>query len=264
MYQNDVTSSPHRLSIPRTEGPTLNWLADVAVALCGVVPATLILLLVYVAHRLTGIEISHFTSDPLAIAKAPWYVGGVSTVGLLVWAATSAICLFAGYSRCGDPAAAGFLRGAGWLTLVLLLDDSFMFHEVVAPQLHLAEKLVLAAYAIAASGFLFKHRRQVMRHHPIALVMTMLMFGVSIAADLFLPGMYLLEDGAKLLGISTWCAYLTSAAGMQVRFPAVSVDAGSIMNLQQHAVAVVRGPTWETNQPDSLVLNARPAQRRAA
>ena len=55
------------------------------------------LLLLVLIGRLSDIEVSFLTRDPAAELDAAVYVGAVSNIGIVLWAATAAVCLFAIY-----------------------------------------------------------------------------------------------------------------------------------------------------------------------
>lgn len=225
--------------------------SDARILGLGAIPAMLVLAVAFLAHRLTGVEFSHLSSDPQAIAKSPWYLGVISNIGVVIWSATAAICLFTGYVERRARPEAGFLRAAGWLTLILLADDLLMIHEKLAPSIGLNERVVLAGYLAVFGWWMMAFRLQLIERNPLALAAIFGFFGVSILSDQLVSGGYVLEDGAKLLGISTWCAYFTTAAAAHIRHGAQSKDAIPL-RIARNTIA------------GKEIIAARDSQRRAA
>ena len=172
-----------------------------------------------------GIPAATLFRDTTAVLDAPLYVGALSLVALFLWAATAAICFFTAVLLWRHPGGNNertFFLAAGLLTSVLLLDDAFLFHESIAPDdLGIPDSAVLAAYAIAAVGLFWGHRRAVWNSAYSILGVALAFLGASAGIDLMIdhevvspallaqaPGLeYYLEDGAKLFGIAGWGAY---------------------------------------------------------
>ena len=158
------------------------------------------------------IPLSAMTRDMAAIAKVHPLTGVVSSVGILLWCATAAICLF-GYNLLrerGAHQAAGMLLWSGLLTVGLLVDDFFMFHEYLAPvHLGINEKVVLASYVCFNAAYLLRHRRLILAADFRLLAAALVLFAVSMLIDVTDVGGWwnLAEDGCKLLGIASWFGY---------------------------------------------------------
>ena len=175
-------------------------------------PILVLLLLVAIAARSWHIGLSNFTRDMASIANVHPLVGVVSNVGILLWCATAAICLFSRrlLRQKGLHAEARFLLWAGLMTIVLLVDDLFMIHEYIAPvHFHVNEKLVLASYALATGAYLLSHRRLILAANYQLLAAAMALFTASMLVDLAdgLGWWRLAEDGCKILGIASWLGY---------------------------------------------------------
>jgi hypothetical protein len=175
-------------------------------------PVLALLFVVVIAARYSHTSVSSLTRDMAAIAHVHPLIGVVSNVGILLWCATAAICLF-GRSLLrerGLPAEASFLLWAGLLTAVLLVDDLFMIHEYIAPvHFHVNEKVVLAAHACMAGAYLLSHRRLILASNYQLLAAAMALFAASILVDITdAHGWWsLAEDGFKVLGIASWFGY---------------------------------------------------------
>src|SRR5688572_30620197 len=83
----------------------------------------------FVVAYAADVSLSSLTRDVQTTEGFKWYVGSVSTLGVLVWAGGSAIALAASW-RASEPDR-GFLRAVGLLGLVLAADDAFLVHEEI-------------------------------------------------------------------------------------------------------------------------------------
>lgn len=192
-------------------------------------PIVALFLLVGVLSRVTpSVSLAFLLRDITATAKLPFFTGFVSQLGLILWSASLTICLFALVMLNRQPrdfsASRRFLVYSTVLTTMLLLDDSFLFHEEIAPTyLHLDELVVFAFYGIVGIGFLFFNWREIHSSEYALLLLALAMFGTSIALDAVpkeaLPPRYFweqlemfLEDGLKFAGIATWLMYFARYA----------------------------------------------------
>lgn len=144
------------------------------------------------------------------------YAGALSSFGVLVGCAAAACCFVCAYLVRLRPGVRhpwfSFLAAGGALTTALVLDDLFMVHETVVPELiGGGEKVVLLAYLIAGSLFVFVYRRQIAQTNLGLLATAVVMMGGSVLADQTLDHVHLVEDGLKLFGLVTWAAYFTLA-----------------------------------------------------
>lgn len=173
-----------------------------------------------------AITINDLLRDPLAVSESPVYFGALSNLGILLWAGAASVALLAGAVLRADgpssPDWPGFLLAAGGLSVILGLDDLFMFHEVVAPgYLHIPELAVFSVYGLAALALFWLWRAEVALSPHGILVLTAAAFAVSIVTDLanheLRPLPSLLEDGSKFMGILLWCVYLCATAFRRLR-----------------------------------------------
>ncbi len=166
--------------------------------------------------------------DPLAVAHdaaaqgqcCHAYYGFVSQLGILVWGGGSFTALFAAmvlFTQGSSRGAWQFMAAAGVLTGLLVIDDVFQGHEVVYPKLFgVPESFVFVIYAALMVGLLWKFRRQIMEVGPNLLIISLIAFSVSVAVDLLVSDEVswhrLVEDGSKMVGITSWTTYLWWAA----------------------------------------------------
>jgi hypothetical protein len=162
------------------------------------------------------------TRDPAAIHGTSAFLGALSNLGVLLWAAAASVMLFTAgllgsQGRAGE--ARGFLAQAGVFTAWLLLDDLFMLHERSLPdRFGVPQPLLLAVYGGLVILLLARHRGLIARtdYRPLALACGF--FACSATLDQG-PGdwhewtsLVLVEDGAKLLGIVSWLVYFAATA----------------------------------------------------
>jgi hypothetical protein len=179
-------------------------------------PIVVLILVVVIASLSAHLSVGMFTRDPATLTNSNPFFGVLSSVGVLFWAATAAICFFCsvlvGRMR-ADRGAARFLLGAGLITTLLLLDDLFMFHEYVFPQfLHFGEKITLLGYAVIIGMFLWSSRQRLWRTDYALLLLAFGLLGFSVISDNIFNSDnenwgYLVEDGPKLFGIIAWFTY---------------------------------------------------------
>ncbi len=164
----------------------------------------------------SGVPISELTRDPVAVMNAPTYVGLVSNIGVLVWSATVAICVFA-YSvirgRAGQGEWALFLLFAGLLTALLTLDDLFLLHErLILTYVGVGENVTFGLYSLLIFAYMARFIRTILKTEFLLLLLAIGFFGLMLFADKELVPLdedtsHLFEDGAKLFGIVSWAAY---------------------------------------------------------
>lgn len=189
-------------------------------------PAVLVLLLAVVASLASGRPISEFTRDMAAIAGMPPYLGLISNAGILLWSSAAAIALgtAAVLARHRAPKdLTRFFISFGILTIVLVLDDFFMFHDRLFPRLlGLSEKGTVAIYGSLLLYILIRFRRVYQAMPCFFLWAALTLFALSLLVDLVpehrIPYHHLFEDGFKFLGITSWLAFSAQAALLQLGY----------------------------------------------
>lgn len=181
--------------------------------------------LLAVAALQTAVPIAYLTKDPLAVAElakgdcCSVYYGLLSNVGILMWCAATAVCLFTllmCVSTRADPSDALFFAAAGLFTGWLMLDDFFLVHEEVLPAFGIPQPLTYAVYAMLAGLYLALSWKKIVTHKLALFVVALTGLGASVLLDVVLHSEsithILLEDGAKLMGITAWAAFHIDAA----------------------------------------------------
>lgn len=192
-------------------------------------PVLIVLALVSLLAVQAQVPISAFTRDPAAIAGISPFNGALAHLGNVLWASGAGVMLFTAVLlvRLGGRAyRAGFFLYFSVFTGLLLFDDIFLIHDMVAPAIfHIPEEAAYALYAFLLAFGLWRYRALLARGAPL-LGLACTFFALSIAVDVFgagMPGVYLLEDGAKFFGIFNWCLFFVgsaaSAIGDELRRP---------------------------------------------
>lgn len=165
----------------------------------------------FVAAPILNIPLENFSADLAAIYGAHPFEGMISYIGIMLWCATAAVCIFSYAILRPRSTRTRFLLAAGLLSLLLFLDDLFQLHEAIIPwYLKIPETYIYAAYGALFSGWLFYFRKQIFNTEFGYLILAFLLLGCSVLGDLLLPQegqAYLIGDGLKLLGIVTWFFY---------------------------------------------------------
>lgn len=190
-----------------------------------IVPAVLFLAAIALIAPAAGVEIQSLTKDFSAAARVPFYTGVVSNVGIYLWCAAAAICLF-GFLVLWAPARrdAWFLLASGALTAMLFVDDAFLVHEVIGPyHLGIGSDSLMLSYLACTLAYLVALHRRILTTNFLILGMALGFFAMSFLADkLHDTGRleavtggsqdiaFLIEDGLKLAGISAWLGYFVS------------------------------------------------------
>lgn len=138
------------------------------------------------------------------------YDGAMSLLGIMIWAATSALSVLAGlvYLRRSDRKAALFAVHAALVAAFLALDDAYLLHEIVLPQLGIPQTIVIGLHGGIILSYLWLQRAFMGAPYRWLLGLALFAFAVSVGVDqLFhsiLPIWIVVEDGPKFIGIVCW------------------------------------------------------------
>lgn len=187
------------------------------------------------------VSLTLFMRDVVTTGRLPFYAGFVSQVEAILWSASLAVCLltlsvvrrqadyFAGSTR--------FLRQAGILTGLLLVDDIFLFHGEIAPKfLNINKQIVFAGYLVIAVMIVSSNWKEILSSEYLILLLALGMFSASISFDALskltvgLPRIigqftFFFEDGIKFAGTATWLTYFVRYSLQQ--FDRVSMSSDS-------------------------------------
>jgi hypothetical protein len=177
----------------------------------------------YALSRATGTPVSYFTRDLAAITESDWYIGLLSNVGIMLWAASAGVCfLAAGLLRgAGRQAGWRFLLFAGALSVLLGLDDALMIHEqVLWVYLQLEDSVMYIFYYVVLGIGVTFFIPEVLRSDYLLLLAAGVALGLSFAMDSLFelsnrPAF--IEDSFKFAGIVFWLAYWARTGSSSVR-----------------------------------------------
>lgn len=163
------------------------------------------------------------TRDVTSAARVPFYTGALSQVGIVLWSGALFICAFAGWLVAHREEqrseALLFLFGAA-VTGMFLTSDLFLVHELLAPRMGIPEQVVLSSYVLVAFSMVVVCRKPIVRAPFAWLIFAFAFLGTSVVVDqVGVVGVvyesslhFLIEDGAKILGIGGWLLFFTFAA----------------------------------------------------
>jgi len=180
-------------------------------------PVLGILFVIGVFGLLDCIEVGTITRDPAQLTGCSPFLGVMSNIGILFWCSSASICFFCSVilREDGDKQNASFLFSAALVTFILMIDDYFLFHDVLFPDyLHIHEFFIYFAYVLIICVFLITYHSLILETEYIILLLAFAFFGLSISVDILarffrFAGTFLFEDGFKFLGIVSWFTYYT-------------------------------------------------------
>ncbi|AXI46841.1 hypothetical protein C1J03_12895 [Sulfitobacter sp. SK012] len=162
---------------------------------------------------LGGVPVRELVRDPAAEFNYPAYGGLLSHLGIALMFGCTAICAFAATIASGRR---NVLWGAAWLSLALTLDDLFLLHEEVLPELlGLPEILLYLLYAAIAAWLALSLRREGAGIDLGGLYVAIAFLGLSVLVDVFKvhgPFSFWLEDFSKLSGYGAWLTFWSMCA----------------------------------------------------
>ncbi len=178
-------------------------------------PCVLILFIALLVSEKFGFPISLLTKDPLSFTTLHPLTGAISNIGILLWAFSFAIgCFsFALLKALGSKREViGFILYGVMISAIFMFDDLFMVHEWLVPKLFgLDEKVVMALYAFILCCYVAIYRKRILSHDITFLFVFFGGLGTSVlidaVPDTYFSHHYILEDGAKFVGIVSWLAY---------------------------------------------------------
>lgn len=162
-----------------------------------------------------GISVAYFTRDPAITLYGHPFVGVISHIGIIFWCAAMAICFFAAYVlfKAGVERLPAFLFWSGLFTGWLMLDDFFMFHEYVFPEsFGIPQEAIMITYVVLMLICFLRFGRLLLSLEYTTLLLACGFFAFSVATDMWMAQsdlQFLVEDGAKLLGIVTWLMFFS-------------------------------------------------------
>lgn len=184
----------------------------------------MIFLFTYIFSRVMSLDIIYFLRDPIATLKAPFYIGFLSNIGIILWALTVGVCFFTCFVVENGKEAEGvkFIFFSGIFSLILLLDDFFLIHEVVLPRhFHISQEFLLIGYLLYLILLIAKFNGFIMKTEYIYFILSLFLFFNSLVFDFLREFIELegrlnsfgmvVEDGLKIFGVLTWLIFYSKA-----------------------------------------------------
>lgn len=131
------------------------------------IPMLIVVLIAVLVSFQLSIPIASLTRDPSATTGESPFLGALSNIGILFWCASTAICFFT-FAVLHKKALRGnfqaFFLFSGLISLILLLDDLFLLHEMVFPiYLKIPEKLIFLSYGLMILIYLVKFTKTIIK-----------------------------------------------------------------------------------------------------
>ncbi|MDT0275705.1 hypothetical protein [Blastococcus goldschmidtiae] len=171
--------------------------------------------------RLAGDPVGLLTRDAAASAGLPPYTGVISTFTVMVWFAAGTLSAFIAWT---DGKHRRRLAPFAYLLLALAADDALLLHESVGPRLGIHELLIYAVYGLGALriAYLMLGEERIV---ALAFWTGAALLAISVLVDVAFLGAYLLEDGAKLLGVLVWSTVpLLAHSAPRAAVPVLGLD----------------------------------------
>jgi hypothetical protein len=165
--------------------------------------------------------------DTVAVLNGPPYIGAMSSIGFVFWAMAAAISLFCFFScreKIKNEGISKLMFASGVLSLALLIDDMFLFHEVVFPSLGIKEYFIYFTYGIMIVAYVLHFRKTIKDTDYTILAASFMFFALSIGTD-FVADHFgfdihiwtLYEDSFKFFGITFWFTFITITGSRAIR-----------------------------------------------
>lgn len=173
--------------------------------------------------KLTGNPIWMLAKDPADIRHFPPYFGMLSNWGVILWIATATICLFSAtllkLNKASD-AKFRFLAASGIFSLLLGVDDLYMMHERLLPQMfHMPEIFFYVLYFCILAAYLVYFTPQILKYDYLLFVAALLLFAFSRQFLIKIPYFSQFNttgDMLKYFGIVFWLAFFYRTAMQEV------------------------------------------------
>jgi len=154
------------------------------------------------------------------------YYGVISNIGVLLWAAGTAILFFTALvvALIGGQEhrhyVVQFALG-GFLTMLLCIDDFFLVHDIILPKLGFSETFAYVVYASFAALYVWYARAEILGARWLMFLLSVGCLAFSVKIDVFMnydnDFRLLIEDGAKLIGIAAWLSFHAEAAACTIQ-----------------------------------------------
>ena len=179
--------------------------------------------------KLTGSPIWKLAKDPAQVMNFPPYIGMLSNWAIMLWIATAAICLFGAVVLKKQNASyetRRFVTISGFLSLLLGIDDLYLFHDQVLPRmLHIREGFFYMIYMLIFLAYLLMFAAQILKYDYLLFGASFFLLVASRRVIVFIPFLskfMTTADMLKYFGIVFWLAFFYRVVLQEVsaRIPA--------------------------------------------
>lgn len=159
------------------------------------------------------IPVEQLVRDTVVVAGGKIYYGLISNIGLFLWCASAAVCLFTYFfiKERSSLRQRNMVLGGALLSLFLLADDFLMMHEIFFPKyLGINENVFFVMYPLAIITFMLAFFKEILLSKVLLFFSALGFLGLSIISDKILPqqgAIMIVEDGFKFIGITGWFLY---------------------------------------------------------
>lgn len=177
------------------------------------------------------VPIGELMRDSLLVAEVSEdcchiYYGAISNIGVLLWASAAAIMFFTSLVVAlmgGQQYRHHIVQFGlgGFLTMLLCIDDFFLVHDIVLPKLGFSETLAYVVYASFTALYVWYARSEILGARWPMFLLSVGFLALSVKIDVFFnidnDFRLLIEDGAKLIGITAWLSFHAEAAAYTIQ-----------------------------------------------
>ncbi|HLT49725.1 MAG TPA: hypothetical protein VKZ90_04685 [Aequorivita sp.] len=180
--------------------------------------AVIVLIGIATISQVYHVPFTKLTSDPTAIAGINPLSGVLSNLGVVLWCAATSCCVLTAmiFRSIGSKKLYSFFLYSSFLSAFLMFDDLFQFHEDLSAEIGLNQKVIYVLLGTAVITYLVYFRKILLQTNIIPFLIALLFLFVSVFTDTIVykvfgsqlgDWLYLIEDGAKWIGIVFWCYY---------------------------------------------------------
>tara|TARA_Y100000991_G_scaffold202987_1_gene177302 strand:+ start:21 stop:626 length:606 start_codon:yes stop_codon:yes gene_type:complete len=186
-----------------------------------ILPSAILYLVILYFSNLYNIKLILVVRDLAQTCGYPIGIGMISNIGILLWAAAAAICLFTTCSEGINRESSKLLLLGGILSSLLCIDDFFLLHDR-----YIGPDFMNFTY-LAISFFLLVRFQAILKKIGLLnLVISVLFLGLSIFFDGVIQQVFnqsyeltqLLEEGFKFMGIACWLNFWCKASSFAFKF----------------------------------------------
>lgn len=181
-----------------------------------IIPSLVVLLIAIIANKFYDVRIISMTRDVSSLGKIPSFYGFISSLGILLWMATVAICFFTStlLKTINETFSYRFMLSSAILSSYLLIDDLFLLHEHSGVLFKGSELFIYALLGVSVFLYLIIFKSIILKTNYLVLILALFFLFASISIDSIQPFLWgkgdlhaFLEDGTKWIGICFWCSY---------------------------------------------------------